>query len=511
MNKREIIKQLKRLDEIPLPDKESILSACQYSVKVGDKESSTGNHRKLSLKPLLAVCTAFILLILGVSTYAVAAESQEYKEAVIFFENNDLSVEGLSRGEIKRVYRDIKTGAFTYGKTAEVIEKSIISSTVSGQELFQADPTPEELANLWEYKSEYGHYLLPNWNKDENNIVYKHYEKEKFDSKQGITVHDKSIIEKYVDDKLVWSTEFYDLWIDNYVTFDDKVIVYGETLTRSSMQRSYAWMALVDHDGKILWKKMLDNGFKSEYIGEILPGDDKIVVFSRGDLNYLCLNEFDLKGNRRSFYKTEVGNYGIWNAAKLGDDYIVQLGSYLTDESALIVRVSSDGRITDSFSYDSDDSYYFITDMIEYNNLIYLSAYSVPRLENNEQEENVGSRRDIAAILDYIFENELYGISSEELTKLVREHFTAVLLICDPSSGTPQEFYTVKGSLGGMLAVNESEKLLWDVESITDTYFSPATSAFTIGGASYVYRYIFDENGAMISQEKTEEIKKFFR
>ncbi|MDD4679841.1 MAG: hypothetical protein PHP79_02975 [Clostridia bacterium] len=509
MNKREITDILKQLDEIPLPDKEKILSVCPQPIKDVDKESSTVNHHKLKFKPLLALCTAFILLILGVSSYAVAAENQEYKEAVIFFEVYDLPVDGLSRNEIKKVYRDINTGTFTYSKTADVIEKSIISSTVSGQELLQDDPTPEELENLWKYKSTYGHYQLPNWSKDKDNVEYKHYEKEKFDSKLGIAVHDKSIIEKYIDDKLVWGTEFSDLWIDNHVIFDDKVIVYGESVTSSSIQRRYAWMALVDHDGKVLWKKMLDNGFKSEYIGEILPSAGKIVVFSRGDLNYLCLNEFDLKGNRKNFYKTEVGNYGIWNAAKLDDDYIVQLGSYMTGESALIVRVSNDGRITDSFSYDSDDSYYYITDMIEYNNLIYLSTYSVPALE--DEDRDAGSRWDIAKILYYIFDNKLYDISSEELTKLVREHFTAVLLVCDPSSGTPQEFFSVKGSLGGMLAMSESKKLMWDVESISDTYFSPATSAFTIGGASYVYRYTFDENGVMLSQEKTEEVKRFLR
>ncbi len=72
-------------------------------------------------------------------------------------------------------------------------------------------------------------------------------------------------------------------------------------------------------------KAKLNNGFKSEYIGAILPRDDKIVVFSRGDLKYLCLSEYDLNGSAMSFYKTEVGNYGIWNVVKLGDGYIFYL------------------------------------------------------------------------------------------------------------------------------------------------------------------------------------------
>ncbi|NLB42887.1 MAG: hypothetical protein GX815_11650 [Clostridiales bacterium] len=506
MNKREIADQLKQLDEIPLPDKEKILSACLQTVKAGDKESSTVNHRKLRFKPLLAVSTAFVLLILGVSTYAIAAESQEYKEAVMFFKDYDLPAEGLSRGDIKKVYRDIKTGTFTYDKTSEVIEKSFVSNTVSGQELFQDEPTPEELENIW--NNNYVYNQLPNLNYDENNVAYRHYYEEKFDSKLGVDVYNKSLLDKYIGDKLVWTAEFSD-WVDNHVVFNDNVIVYGTSAARSSTQRRYAWIALIDSDGKILWRRMLDNGFQDEYIGAVVSGDDKIVVFSRGDLNYLCFNEFDLNGDRTNFHKTEVGNTGIWNAAKLGDDYIVQLGNYMRDESALIVKVSSDGRITDSFSYESEDSYYYITDMIEYNNLIYLSAYSVPALE--DEDKDAGGRRDIATILNYIFDNKLYDISDEELTKLVRENFTAVLLVCDSSSGTPREFFSVKSSLSGKLAISDTNNLLWDVENITNSHFSPATSAFSIVGASYVYRYTFDENGVVLSQDKTGEIEKFFR
>ncbi len=45
-------------------------------------------------------------------------------------------------------------------------------------------------------------------------------------------------------------------------------------------------------------------------------------------------------------------------------------------------------------------------------------------------------------------------ISSEELTPLVRDNYTAVLLVCDPEGGAPETFYSVQGSLGGKLRVN---------------------------------------------------------
>lgn len=86
-----------------------------------------------------------------------------------------------------------------------------------------------------------------------------------------------------------------------------------------------------------------------------------------------------------------------------------------------------------------------------------------------------------------------------------------MLLVCEPNAGKPQEYYSVNGSLGGKLSVSDTGNLLWDVESITSTFFSPATSSFTIGGTSYVFRYTFDTSGMLISQEKTGEVVNYRR
>ena len=52
----------------------------------------------------IAACIA-LLLSAGLGTYAYAAEVKEYKAAIRFFNEYNLSVEGLTRGEIKNVYR----------------------------------------------------------------------------------------------------------------------------------------------------------------------------------------------------------------------------------------------------------------------------------------------------------------------------------------------------------------------------------------------------------------------
>ena len=147
--------------------------------------------------------------------------------------------------------------------------------------------------------------------------------------------------------------------------------------------------------------------------------------------------------------------------------------------------------------------------MIEFDGRIYLSAYAVPR--RSDADQNAGSRYEIDAILNYLFDNEIWEISSEELTPMVRDNYTAMLLVCDPTVGTPREFYSVKGSLGGKLSLSDSGMLLWDVQSITSTSFSPMTSAYTIRGECYVFRYTFDNTGALIQQDKTDEIAYYSR
>ena len=450
----------------------------------------TGKRSVVLRRCAAAVCLAAVLLV-GIGGYAV--EAKAYREAVDFFAEYDLPMEGLSRAEIKAVYRDIITGSFSYGKTAEVIGKRI-----PGYEILQENPVPEALEEFW----------VTNYYEANRQYVYR--SEYKMDATLGFSVHDKSWVEKVSGEEVEWSVSVSEFWIEGISVVSDGVIAYGQTPSWASSQTDYAWMAKVSDDGELLWKRQLDNGFRDEYIAAILENrDGSYCVLSRGDLEYFCLSQYSAGGERTHFQKTEIGNYGIWNAACLDDGYIVQLGSYMTNEHARIVKVDQKGNITDSFSYGDADSYYYISDMIAFDGKIYLSAYAVPRL--SDEEKNAGGRYEIAGILNEIFSREDMNITPEELTPMVQANYTAMLLVCDPEGGTPQTFYAVKGSLGGGLSVSDKGMLLWDVESIADTYFSPMTSAFTIGGSSCVFRYSFDETGNLAGREETGEVVRFHR
>lgn len=437
----------------------------------------------------LAACVTLVVSLAGV---AFAAEAREYRAAVEFFEDNGLSMEGLSRADVKAVYRDITTQRFTYDKTAEVLER-----WVPGLEIDQREPTPEELAALWNRNVWYN--AQPG-----AEISYRKDYQYRLDKALGFDVLDKSILECYRDGELLWTAEFPNVSIEGSVFTSAGTAVWARSYRWSSEQPSYGWVARVDESGNILWQRRLDHGFQSEHISQVLDnGDGTWAVVSSGNFGYQCLSQYDLDGNELSCYGIAADGFGIGNVVRFGDGYLAQLTG---GESARIAKLDREGNLLDSFTYEEDDCDYCIIDMAEFGGRVYLSAYTVPK-----QTDEWGNRHEISNVLEYVFSRESWEISSEELTPIVRDNYTAVLLLCDPEGGAPETFYSVKGSLGGKLAVNDAGELVWDVESVTNTFFSPATSSFTIGGTCQVFRYTFDEAGCLLRQEDTGETVPYRR
>ena len=456
------------------------------------KSGIKNNRRRFNIK-IFAPVAACLILTAGLGGYVIAAEAKEYNAAVNFFEQNGLSAEGLDREELKEVYRDISTNRFTNDKTVEVIRRSL-----QGAEIPQQEPTPEELAAFWNGN-------IANSANRGKGIEYRTDCEYKLDETLGFDVFDKSSVECYRDGSSIWKTEFSSFYVEGCVPMSEGIAVWGFTPAWSSEMTTHCWIARLDDDGNKIWECRLDHGFEDEYIGAVLDnGDGTWAIISRGDLEYLCLSQYDMSGSELSFKKTQVGIKGIWNAARLGDGYLVQLGDYIDGVHAHLAKLDRDGNVTDNFIYESDDCDYYIKDMEEFEGNVYLSAYAVPKRTDE------GGRYEIADILNYVFNKEDWEISSEELTPIVRDNYTAVLLLCDPTGGEPKNFYSVKGSLGGTLAV-ENDQLKWNVESIASTFFSPATNSFTIGGNCLVHRYSFDKSGVIIGYEDTGEITRYAR
>ncbi|MCR4682192.1 MAG: hypothetical protein K5647_02555 [Clostridiales bacterium] len=509
MNKEKISEIISGIDEKYVAEASSFATAAAETVRPDAERADAGRTPAKPVKRTrrlvwTAVAACICVAALGIGGFAAAAEAKEYREAVAFFEENGLSAEGLSRSEVKAVWRDITENRFTYGKTAEVIMRA-----VPGFEIDQ--PTPEDLSAAWRWRSAipssgYGYRTYTFYVRDEN----------------GAEHLEKTELKCFLDGEQIWSAYFPGFVIRGCSRTKNGTAVWGH----NENDFRQGQVALVDESGSILWNEPLDHGFGSETVASVLSDDDgTFAVISRGDYKFLCLARLGADGKEQSFRKTEIGSLvGIRAAARLGDGYIVMLSNSAAGVTSLIWKLDRDGNLTDSFTYEAEDCDYYITDMIEFGGRVCLSAYAVPK------QKDGGGRHEIADILHYLFTektepltSESSGdsltefprvtefITSEELTSLLRDNYTAVLLLCDAGDGDPHAFYSVKGSLGGKLAVNGEGQLEWETESFVESIYSPFTSSFTIGGTCRVFRYTFDTSGRLLSQTDTGEIVTYRR
>ncbi len=117
------------------------------------------------------------------------AEAMEYRAAVRFFSENGLSSEGLTRGEMKEIYRDITADTFGEEKTAALVRKSL-----KGYRIEQEPETPEELKKAWSYRK----YLREEKEKGTTDSrSYRLREEFREDPELGFEVFDRSILECY--------------------------------------------------------------------------------------------------------------------------------------------------------------------------------------------------------------------------------------------------------------------------------------------------------------------------
>ena len=470
------------------------------------EDSIRGRNKPVfSCRRALAACLALVMcLSLGVYTYR--AEAQEYETALAFFQENGLSVEGLTRGEIKAVYRDISTKSFTFSKTGQVILGSLSQEQIEGFDILQPEPTPEDVENLWNYK-QHGAWFVP--------YEYPEYmgDVEFITDSNGYVTDSKYFVERYENGELVWRVAVPSL-TERFLTVRDGTIACDNNLYRdeNSTLKADGWVAKISNDGELLWLRWLDNGFDLECPDGVLENaDGSYTLFSRGDKEYLCVSQYSAEGELIAYKQTYMGQFDIRQVAHYAGGYLLQISASEDNEAARFIRVDRQGNVTEGFSYYDAEYIYHIQDMVEYGGKIYISAYTTPRLGADERD--YGGRTEIARILAFAFNYEdSLEIPNEVLTPKVRENYRAVLLVCDPENGGKMEtFYAIPGSLGTDLILTEDGQLIWETESITDTFYSPFTSSFTIGGQCCVYQYFFNADGNLFSMGKTDRVTNFRR
>ena len=117
MKKEELTDVLSRIDERFIEEAAMYVPANTSSVKMKREPS-------LLKVSLLAACFA-IIVVLGISIPSFVAEARAYNTAVAFFEDNHLSMEGLTRADVTAVYRDFSTQGFSSEKMVDILWQSV--------------------------------------------------------------------------------------------------------------------------------------------------------------------------------------------------------------------------------------------------------------------------------------------------------------------------------------------------------------------------------------------------
>lgn len=564
MRTSELQTALQALDHLPMPDKSAALRRVNAYAKAGIAALDPPAyplptpHPPLLRRPALSAAVALTLVGIGAGSM-LGADLYTYEKAADFFADYGLSTEGLERGDLWAVYRDIIEGSFSLSDTAWMLQSNM-GITPSGS------LSAEEAESLWEgWKEDHAPTAVTPLDVSYY-IRVTHHDRVSGHSQKTARPHDTAFftpnptaeeeIRSYVTDfsdtylgpeirdipysysrddngtihfmkrkggQTVWTIPLDGL--DSYIQYtgtDDYVAVTGETAGESPNILLY----LISPDGEILWSRTLDNGETQELPQYILFGEDTVTLFSWTDRIHICRSVFDLSGNllENSISTLEKGPvYTIQQAIPFREGHLLLMNHTDTDTS--LYYMNAQGIITDSYGFEDGGglgipytegasgvcAYTLTVDRIlEANGYLYISltGTSEERLSNvcswcigyweNAENSWLGSE---------IFSGNNYGIPQNELANRIRTVYRSFLLVCDPETMEPLSVTVMDGAyaidhksslFGSSISVNQDGSLTWEVESPYATIFSPCTSSFSIAGSSYAYFYTLTPDGKII-------------
>ncbi len=503
-----------------------------------EKYAEVRPRRAIPLPKLAAACLAVVLLIGG---GAVAVDAITYTQAKDFFAENGLPAEGLSREEIKAVYRDIISESFTYEKTEEVITQSI-SQAIPGYEITADMDDAEKLKMLWEswQNGELDSFIIDgevrNFAEDsyQQGIWYDEDKIDAYNDKTGYSKSGKRALSKYENGTLCWEIA---VPVDPMTVgpVGECTVLLGKNIRVEvsgdvNIENNHNRILFLDKDGQVLWNNLivesewigLSGGAGQGYMGIgqgagtwIFDNHDETFTIINYDVKpdpdngngtpYVLVWRYDRSGQLLS-YKENITEYRLPKVFQLGNRYI--LVHAIDETQTKTVVMDADGNLQAGAEYQITDQLQRIQDIAEVGNYRYISAYTM--LVDDEPNE--------FGLLNYTLTQDLQALweqedkaSEEELITRIRSHYTAVLLRCDIETGEIQTFYSMPGMIADKLEVSEDGALIWRLQSLTQAEMkeAPRYSGWVVRGTSVIYRYIFDTEGNLTGKEATGELASF--
>ena len=454
---------------------------------------------RLPRRAWLAAAACLVLVIgMGIGGYAYAAEAKEYKEAVMFFAENGLSSEGLTRGEIKAVYRDITTESFTYGKTAEVIAHNMETNHIEGWELVVNDPDPADVKTVWKQL----------WERYQSEILYF------CDWREARTVENGAVhvsfkegtFTKCIGNEPIWTYTSGDMRFYYDVRLSEGVLGVGAVTTDyefpqggvedDSERRYMPAISRLTDEGELVWFASWDNGCREEQISSVVENEDGSLTVISCMRDYVreefavCVTRLGAGGENLGSVITPVGSAAwVCDAIAFDGGYLAVLYDLDRPEQR-VIRIDADGALANEYSYSEDGREYRIRSIAVYEGRIYISAYTL----------------DSEYLYDGLNERFIAGetIPDEEYTERVKNAYTAVLLVTDGGGGEPRVFYEVKGSQAVVPLRTESGMLVWTVQTAVTAHFTPIYSSRAADMTVAVHEFLIGPDGVVSEREVGE-------
>ncbi|MBR0156021.1 MAG: hypothetical protein IJM20_00690 [Clostridia bacterium] len=533
--------------------------------------------RRFDWKRVIAAAAAVLLLVgAGLGAYALVKENREYKTALAFFEEHGLPTEGLTRKEIRDVYRDISSNSFTDPMSEKVLTAYANNLRLSEDMIYVGTNVKTNSDYLWRLSNNIVFEPYPVHLIAGASLLYDgnvHFEREwtglEYEG-HATGFNEKCTFEKYVGGELIWSVDFPLESVEVYAPVSDGVLAAGVTdiinaenayvqveshdkLDEAERLREkfieeelpkYAdhavqrrFIAKINDKGEVVFKKYFDitaPKYNSadyydyiEFESILLETPEGYALLEPGGHNYraFVLTSFSRDGDFIGSVSPSIGECGemYLECAAPGESGIIALlrpdyyiYNSLTPDPATfsVVRIGLDGIVTEIGTFTPPYPHFCISSIAEHDGKIWISGY---RWQAAKDSSGAGGRGELANVISDIFadmdrwsSDEGFFVPSDYLTPRVREVYEAKLFLLD-EGGTVSELCSVPGALGSILSVGADGSLVWNVDSIESTYFSPATNSFTIGGACRVERYRFFSPDVSPAVEQTGALVQFRR
>lgn len=448
----------------------------------GKPERRNGRFSRRAL-----IIAAAVVIALCACGCAYVAEAREYNRAMAFFEEHDITAEGLTRAEIKAVYRDIKTESFTYGRTAEVIAHSLFEKRVRGYEIDPELMSPVEAKRMWDALLESD----PDRTSGAEGVHYSITGSET-DLLMNITAN---TVSKLDGEEVLWSARLDAFGLTRLFPLADGAAAAECSAARTDRLK----LALIDGGGSILFVQDLKKELGADEICSVLgepDGGASAFALSRSDAgNSVIFARYSRTGelikNNEIAWKNAFPSFAV----HMGKGYLLYAG--MND----VVLLDADGIPTGTMQIETEGMYCSIWDIAVYNGRIWLSGVGNPEGYLNLQ--TYCAKYGIIKALNERYGEVMTPVSSDELVNAAREWHTGLLFVIDENSKAPEVFCSVPGALGRKLTVTDDGRLLWECESIVTMDYVPYRNAYSFDGKTQIMEYAFSEGGELISVTDT--------